>query len=311
MPDRLLKTMQLRPDNIKISRKKLWMLLLLGIAVVTTILLAAGISQLQLLPGQPFPIAGIMQALSDSRISLSNFSLPFNLVRPVIACVWILLIISIIGFIISPQIRKDVFRRVITYSLWALIIYGVIVSLQPFLSSLGEEPAEPSGPGLFETLDSGELLPAPPDFIVDPPQWFVIGISILLVSLFLSIGWFFWYIFSAKKRDSTSLELLVQEAQQALEDLQGGQDLKDTVKRCYFEMSQILSKQRNLHRRRGMTPREFEQYLAEHGLQIEHIQRLTRLFENVRYGHKSPDEQEEQEAIVCLTTIVQTYGRSS
>lgn len=303
--------MQLRPDNIKISRKKPWMLLLLGIALVTTILLAAGISQFQLKPGQPFPIAGIVQALSDSRLSLSNFSLLSNLIRPVIACVWILLIASIIGFIISPQIRKDVFRRVITYTLWALIIYGLVISLQPFLATLGEEPAEPAGPGLFETLDSGELLPSPPDFIIDPPPWFVIGISILLVSLLLGIGWFVWYIFSADKREATSLEMLVQEAQQALEDLQAGQDLKDTVKRCYFEMSQILSKQRNLQRRRGMTPREFEQYLAEHGLQIEHIRRLTRLFESVRYGHKPPDQQEEQEAIVCLTTIVQTYGRSS
>ncbi len=44
-------------------------------------------------------------------------------------------------------------------------------------------------------------------------------------------------------------------------------------------------------------------------LQIEHIQRLTRLFENIRYGNKPSGKQEEQEAIACLTAIVKTYGQ--
>ena len=81
--------------------------------------------------------------------------------------------------------------------------------------------------------------------------------------------------------------------------------------RCYWEMSQILSKERNLHRPRGMTVREFEQYLADYGLRTEHIQQLSRLFERVRYGRKSPGPREEQEAMACLKAIVKAYGQPS
>ena len=57
-----------------------------------------------------------------------------------------------------------------------------------------------------------------------------------------------------------------------------------------------------------MTPREFEQYLAKSGLRTEDIQRLTRLFESVRYGDKSPGKREEKEAVDCLNAIVRAYG---
>jgi hypothetical protein len=53
-----------------------------------------------------------------------------------------------------------------------------------------------------------------------------------------------------------------------------------------------------------MTPREFEARLATAGLREDHIQRLTRLFEAVRYGTQSPGKREEREAVDCLTAIV-------
>ncbi len=302
--------MQILPHNSKIPRKKLWILLLLGIGIVATILLAAGLSQLELRPGRPFPLAGILQMLRNTTMFLSNLSLPVDVIRMLIACIWILLFISIIGFIVSPEVRKNVFKRTIIYLIWILLIYGLATTINPYLPRFGQEESETSGATLFDATDSTEALPATPDFIVNPPQWFVVGVSAFLVALLLGIIWFFWHLFSAGEKE-TPLELLSKEAQQALTGLQAGQDLKDTIMRCYFEMSQILSQQQNLHRRSGMTPREFERYLAESGLHIERIQRLTRLFEDVRYGGKPSGRRQEQEAIACLTTIVQTYGRSS
>ena len=81
--------------------------------------------------------------------------------------------------------------------------------------------------------------------------------------------------------------------------------------RCYWEMSQILSKERNLHRPSGMTVREFEQYLVDYGLRTEHIQRLSRLFEQVRYSRKLASPREEKEAEACLRAIIKAYGQSS
>jgi hypothetical protein len=81
------------------------------------------------------------------------------------------------------------------------------------------------------------------------------------------------------------------------------------VLRCYREMSQILSEQRGVARPRDMTPREFEQQLATVGLRDEHIRRLTRLFERVRYGARLAGEHEEREAVDCLSAIARAYER--
>jgi hypothetical protein len=168
---------------------------------------------------------------------------------------------------------------------------------------------EGAGSGLLEDA-SFESLPTPPDFVVNPPSWFVSGVSILLIALVLGSVWLTWRRLARMRlTPGNPLELLAQEAELALKGLQAGSDLKDTIMRCYFEMSQILKKERGLQRQQAMTPREFEQYLAESGFASEHIQRLTRLFEGVRYGSKSPGRQEEQEAVACLRAIVQSYGR--
>jgi hypothetical protein len=70
----------------------------------------------------------------------------------------------------------------------------------------------------------------------------------------------------------------------------------------------VLSQQRGLERDRAMTPREFAQHLAASGVRDEHIQQLTRLFEDARYGAQPPSARDERAAVECLTAIVQAYG---
>jgi hypothetical protein len=43
----------------------------------------------------------------------------------------------------------------------------------------------------------------------------------------------------------------------------------------------------------------------------DHIRRLTRLFESVRYGGNTATEREKREAVDCLNAIARTYGESS
>ena len=76
-------------------------------------------------------------------------------------------------------------------------------------------------------------------------------------------------------------------------------------------MNRLLREQHGLERKKAMTPREFANHLSQIGLKDEHIWRLTRLFENVRYGANRPSQQEEREAVACLTAIVEVYGQSS
>ena len=150
----------------------------------------------------------------------------------------------------------------------------------------------------------GAGLPSPPTFITDPPTWFLLIVDLLLVLIVLGALWLLWRLLRPKPDTQA---LLVQEARAALTDLQAGGDLRNVVLRCYARMCQVLRQSRNVERRRAMTPREFERHLAEIGLRDEHIQRLTRLFERVRYGAKPSSRPEEREAIACLTAIVQNY----
>ena len=303
--------MQTLLSNSKINRKKRWTLSFLAIALIATMLLAAGLSGLELLPGRSVPMAGILGMLGEMSLSPPRISIPIGIIRLITGCLWLLLFISIIAFIVSPEVRKVVLRRAITYLLWFLAIFALIRWFQPQLPLFGAGSEGPSDLLPSDIQNPAELLPTPPDFIVNPPSWFVIIITILLIAVPLTIIWLLWRFVWTKSEEEAPLEMLTREAQQALDGLQAGKDLKDTIMRCYWEMSQILSKERNLHRPRGMTVREFEQYLADYGLRTEHIQQLSRLFERVRYGSKSPGPREEKEAMACLRAIVKAYGRPS
>ena len=85
--------------------------------------------------------------------------------------------------------------------------------------------------------------------------------------------------------------------------------MRATVLRCYREMSSLLRERRGIRRGQTMTAREFEQQLAQAGVHNEHIRRLTQLFERVRYGANIPQQRDTDEAVRCLTAIVQAYGR--
>jgi hypothetical protein len=73
-------------------------------------------------------------------------------------------------------------------------------------------------------------------------------------------------------------------------------------------MTRVLITQKGIAREAAMTPREFETALAETGLPRESVRRLTRLFEDVRYGTMMPGRREELVAVDCLTDIVEACG---
>lgn len=268
------------------------------------IFLAAGLSRLEFLPGRPLPWLRFLEIIGLPAGRTGDISIPGNFLKVLIILSWLLFLAWLITFILRPEARKYMLRRLVTYLVWLLLIYGLLTLFQDMTFS--EEETAPPQPAAFETPTPEEASPAPPAFVVDPPQWFVLAVSVLLMALLLGGGWFLWQRFRPRP---SPLELLAQEAHQTLQELQAGTDLKDTVLRCYRDMSQIFRTQRGIQRSKMMTPREFEQHLARSGLRDEHIQRLTRLFERVRYSARPPGELEEQEAVACLTAIVQVYGQ--
>ncbi len=287
------------------KRKKIETILILGLAIGAVVLLAGGLSQLQLLPGHPFSLpesqatAEAQIASSPHRFELSDFW------KTVIAItVWLLFPLSLLYVILSREARKRILRDILWVASTMFMIYLIIRVLQPLVSlpqlgEMGEAGSVAPGEG---SLEMGE-------FVSHTPPWLVFAISVGLIALALGLLWYLWQ--RSHRPPESPLKLLAQEAQQAVNELRAGQDLTDTVLRCYREMSRILSERRGLRRHRAMTPREFEHYLEQTGLRSEHIQRLTRLFEGVRYGAKTTSEREEGEAMLCLEAIAQAYGRPS
>ena len=215
----------------------------------------------------------------------------------------LLLPLAIIYFLISREARRRVLRTLLSLS-WIVALY--------FLIRSGLNPLPQSEAVLPDTLPLGDALPTDVEFAYRAPQWLVIvmtiGLAISIATLLVGIA---LYIRRRIQRKPSSLEQLAQEAQEAIDALLAGADLKNTVIRCYHEMSLILLEQRGIKRTETMTPREFERDLKDRGLPGEQVRVLTRLFEMVRYGTKVPDKEEEYIAIESLSSIIDAIRSST
>ena len=285
-------------------RQRLGTLIGLGCAIVALLLLASGLSKLTFRPGQVYDLTSLIPLLDASGAGLSIDIASLAFWRRIVSIIFLVLLLCVvIGLIFSHKLRRELLRRLIASFLAILLIY---VFLNVLRGGLGQDAQAPAGTsGAPRTPAVGQPLPT---FTANPTSWLIVVVSALLVALLLGGIWFFWRRLRAQE---SPLARLADEAQQALADLQSGGDLKDTVLRCYREMSQILSEQRGVTRPRDMTPREFEQQLAAVGLRDEHIRQLTRLFERVRYGARQAGEREEREAVACLTAIARAYDTNS
>ncbi len=175
---------------------------------------------------------------------------------------------------------------------------------------VSNNPASPAPLASPAVLGTPGVRASLPPVVLDPPAWLVIAISALLISPIVAAIWLTWSRRpAASVQQPISQDELAQPARQALAELHAGGDVRATVLRCYREMSSLLRERRGLRRGQTMTAREFEQHLAQAGVHNEHIRRLTQLFERVRYGANTPQQRDTDEAVRCLTAIVQAYGR--
>ncbi len=278
--------------------KKNQLFLLLLIVLAAIIILAAGLSEIKLRPGQPFFIGTESLPERDVMEPVSGGGALLTFIRVAFGLALLGLPFAIVYFIISPEFRKRVFKSLLSL-LWIYAIYVVLARLPP--EAL--------------TLEKG-IIPAPPqpqDFVpppvaafsANPPAWLTFVAAFGLAALFAALLVGFVWRRRQRPASASPLDQLAQEAQDALESLRAGGDLRDVVLRCYFEMIQVLNEQRGIERRSDVTPREFEYHLESVGLPGEHVRRLTRLFEAARYGAKTVGEDEERQAIACLTAIVE------
>jgi hypothetical protein len=288
------------------NRQRLSLIFLFSLTIIALILLATALPQLNFQSGEPFPIGSLLlQNIGQSPEvgpPTSGSGAPLSVVAKII--IWVVIPLSIVYALISPEGRRQLLR-LLPFVLGVLLIVYVIRQLPK------QERAQEVDGALGNLAGPEVALPTPPAFVADPPQWLLISVNFLLGLIIVGAIWLVWRRLRLHRTPETPQVLIIQEAERALIDLQAGKDLKNTIIRCYAEMSRVLSEAQRVKRRRAMTPREFELQLAAMGLNDDHIRQLTRLFEGVRYGSKAPTGRQEREAVDCLRAIVRAYGKAS
>ena len=282
-------------------RRKLAIVSLALVSVVSLLLLATSISRLQFAPGRVYTLPPQGGAVQENPPPLpSNRWMDYlNLIF------WSAAGTLLIGALVAAIVSKEYRRELLVTALIAIIIGG-LGWYAWFHAKPQLRPPEPaaSRPEM-ELPQQPTEAPLKP---VNPPRWSSFLLFLLVLGLGGLLAWRFLPRFWEREGP---LEGLAGLAGEAAAELRGGAAVHDVVLRCYREMSELLSRRGHIPPdvRRVLTAREFEEQLREAGVRDEHISRLSRLFELIRYGGRSSGPEEAEEAIACLEAIAEAYGR--
>lgn len=286
----------------RMDTKKRLTLLLLGLALCAAVILAVSLPEFHLRGGQPLPLGGEVKIplMGDSAI-LPGGNVLLLLIRGFLALMVIALPIYIVYSLFSPEGRRRLLSEFIllVIVLFLLDQLGRMVQNQPEQEQAANVEA-PADTSVSDGSESGEM----ETFEARTPEslvWLTSVLFAIFITGLVAVG--FWVYYRRYKPRTTAMERLANEAGKAAAELQGGGDFKNTIIRCYYQMSQILYAEQGIRRDIAMTPHEFEQALEEKGFPGEPIRFLTNIFEDVRYGNRQPEQKEEDKAIFFLSVI--------
>jgi hypothetical protein len=264
---------------------------------MSVLVVAMSLPNLELRAGTPFPSGGGEgQSPTLARGETPSREYSGTLLKGIIA-----LIILVSSFFL--------FTNFITRINWKHLLWGVLglLILIALLKLIPSTPIAQPNPEAIDSIDPG--LVSTPTYAVsplgEPPRvwrWIVLGI-LILAALFL----LFWFVM---RRTSPAQDMILQEAENAANAIQKGEDLKSVLLRCYQQMSRILREEQGIERRDNMTAREFMEILQEKGISLSPVRQLTLLFEAARYGAFPLGEREEQIGLDSLNEIIKDCQRS-
>lgn len=275
------------------QRQKNIVLLFLIVALISILLLASSLSNLQLRAGTPFPGSGDSDHAVQNGTTLSpakNYS--FSLLQGVFAFIFLVLIIYL-----PARLTKLVNLKVLLRSVFILGLLLAIVYMLPRLSP---------GQTKYIPNEISEVTPLPPfDYPVTPlgkpPQVLII---LVVIGSLLGVGLLIFILFKRQIKTIKIEDQLLREAEQALAAIKTGMDFRNVILQCYIQMSHSLWQEQGIEREYNMTAREFEELLGSKGFPSAPVHQLTILFENVRYGYHQMSDSDEMIAIQSLNEII-------
>lgn len=215
-----------------------------------------------------------------------------------------ILIIFAVAMVVSDKIRTKVILNLLAAFAVALIFYLI------FLLSVKENAREQGGEmirtGMGSTMAAEEPVPEIIEEIIEPeiPESLSYLFSIITLLLFLIAALLLFRKIRAlriRKDNNEDLKIITEKA---LHSFESGDDFPEIILRCYNDMVRHLSKETGIIRAVSMTPGEFQSLLLKEGLPRREIEKLTSLFERVRYGKELLSGQEEKEAEMCLKSVI-------
>jgi hypothetical protein len=221
---------------------------------------------------------------------------------------WLAFVVNLVLFfyLLPPPLRKKIVRQVLSVATGFLILMLALRYQVLKLPAWTAEPAKPEG-AVQAGAEPGSVLP----IFHRPPMtaWTLYLVSLAaLMGIFIFL-YFVYYRWKGSRSSRLSpLTAIADIAEASLRDLASGHDWGDVVIGCYAQMSDAVSARRGLQRGASATAREFADRLARAGLPAAAVERLTGLFEKVRYGGRRSSESDMKAAVDCLNAIMLACG---
>ncbi|MBE0695871.1 MAG: DUF4129 domain-containing protein [Anaerolineaceae bacterium] len=284
-----------------------WTILFAVIALAALLILAASLNTLQFRDGKPLPFSRLAPDLQGGGNSdfMSGIMVFF---RGLMIFMWVLLPIYLIYLIVSKEARKRLLRDMALLLPILILLYFItnnINNQKPSNEDTSQLGMKLPNEGLIqpESVTLPEFQPPPP-WVTTVTSLILATVTVVLISAAVYMIWK-----RTRAKESSPLQRIEMEAREAIDSLEGGGDLREVIQRCYLQMVIAMREYRMINRQQDMTPHEFEQVLAGHGLPDAPVHQLTVLFEQVRYGAYNPGRQEERAAISSLNAIISACQR--
>jgi hypothetical protein len=268
-------------------------LLFLTVALVSLILLAVSLSNLQLQSGSPFPGGDGSEITVQSAPSLPPTKIySFPVLQGFLALISIFLVIYVSArLLVFVNIKK-----VLPFVL-AIIVLLIAVYLLPNVTPV----PVPNIPSEYSEAPTPSPIEYPVTPLGEPPQ---LLLQFVIIGIVLGGGLITFMMIKRWSAPTKIEDELLRDAKEAVNALQDGKDFKNAIIRCYLQMTHSIQKERGLERNYSMTVQEFEHWLIGIGFPTIPLQQLTSLFEKVRYGKQPIDDLDEQIAMNSLNEII-------
>jgi hypothetical protein len=290
-------------------RDKQGIALLAAFSLAGIVLLAAALGS--------FSFASPYQLLSENcSTSTSSRLLSENCTNPsavmssaAMLRIFVALLLVLVPLIAYLLVTAPHYRRwlLLIFALLFLIVYAIIASHPASL--LPEEVASVGGTVGSVQAEVGTPQPTlAPSLALGTAQvtpglvWLLsLGLAGLVLTLAAAV---YMSVSAYRTRMASPLEIIAATAETALQALEQGSYVRGVILRCYSAMLAAAS-ELGVDRPGQLTPAEFIQRLVHAGLPPGAVERLTHLFEAVRYSPQPPTAVMEAEAVDCLQVVVQ------